>query len=267
MYHQMLSYKESRISYYRYGNGDIPVLCFHGYGENAGTFAFLEDTLGSRYTFHAIDLPCHGETYWRQGLDFTLDDLSGILSLITLSTKSRPVLLGFSLGGRVALSLYESQPDSFSRIVLLAPDGLVVNPWYWLSTQTWAGNRLFRFTMKHPGWFFLLLNGMNKTGRLNASVFKFVNAYIGDPSLRLSLYQRWTVLRKLRPNLTHIRSLIREHKTPVKLLYGKYDRIILSSRGEKFRKGIEEYCSIEILHAGHQVLQSKYLPVIAEALK
>jgi len=267
MHHQLLSYKESLISYYRFGSGGIPVICFHGYGQNAGAFAFLENEAGSQFTFHAIDLPYHGETAWKQGLNFSLDDLWQILSLMPFDIESKPVLLGFSLGGRVALSLYGSQSGAFRKIVLLAPDGLVVNPWYWLSTQTFAGNRLFRFTMKHPAWFFLFLKGMNKTRRLNASVFKFVKAYIGDPSLRLSLYQRWTVLRKLKPHLALIKSQIRKHKTPVKLLYGKYDRIILSSRGEKFVKGIEEYCEIEILHAGHQVLQPRYASVIAAALK
>lgn len=267
MHCQLLPYKESVIRYCRFGKGPIPVICFHGYGENAGSFEFLGNSLGSQYTFHAIDLPYHGETVWKQGLDFSLNDLWQILSHLPLDQDSKPVLFGFSLGGRVALSLYESRPATFRKLVLLAPDGLVINPWYWLSTQTFIGNRLFRFTMKKPGWFFLLLKGMNRTGRVNASVYKFVNAYIGDPALRISLYQRWTVLRKLKPGLGHIKSLIREHKTPVRLLYGRHDRIILSSRGEKFRNGIAEYCDIWVLNAGHQVLQSKYLPAIETALK
>jgi pimeloyl-ACP methyl ester carboxylesterase len=81
------------------------------------------------------------------------------------------------------------------------------------------------------------------------------------------LYQRWTVLRKLKPDLSLIKSFIRKYKTPVHLLYGKHDRIILPERGEKFRKGIEAHCSINILPAGHQVLQEKYVPQIREALK
>lgn len=268
MQHQLLTYRDSAISYYRFGNGPKQVLCFHGYGENAQTFAFLEASIGNEYSFHAIDLPFHGQTVWKQSLDFTVTDLQQIISLLQLkATNSKPVLLGYSLGGRVALSLYQSQPEDFSKLVLLAPDGLLMNPWYWLSTQTMAGNRLFRFTMKYPGWFFGTLQGLNKMGRVNASVFKFVNSYIGNPELRTLLYQRWTVLRKLKPDLPLIRSLIMKYQTPIHLLYGKHDRIILPERGEQFRKGIEEYCSVNILPAGHQLLQEKYVGKIGEALR
>lgn len=270
MQHQLLIYRDSALSYYRFGNGPKQVLCFHGYGENAQSFAFLEEPIGNEYTFHAIDLPFHGQTVWKQGLDFTVNDLQQIISLLPDQLKtanSKPVLLGFSLGGRVALSLYQSQPENISKLVLMAPDGLLMNPWYWLSTQTMLGNGLFRVTMKYPGWFFGTLKGLNKMGQVNASVFKFINSYIGNPEVRRLLYQRWTVLRKLKPNLPLIRSFIRKYKTPVHLLYGKHDRIILPERGEKFRKGIEAYCTINILPAGHQVLQKKYVEQIREALK
>ncbi|MEI9943928.1 MAG: hypothetical protein WDN26_06855 [Chitinophagaceae bacterium] len=151
-------------------------------------------------------------------------------------------------------------------MILLAPDGLKVNFWYWLSTQTWIGNRLFAFTMKHPSWFFGFLKILNRLGFVNASIFKFVNYYIGDKEVRKQLYERWTVLRKLNPGLKKTKSLIKENKTKVVLVYGKHDRIILSTRGEKFRKGIEEYCTLNIINAGHQVLHEKYAGEIVEAL-
>jgi pimeloyl-ACP methyl ester carboxylesterase len=267
MYHQLLSYKASLISYYRFGNGPVPVLCFHGYGEDASSFRFLEDTSTQQFSFHAIELPFHGNTVWNDGLNFTVFDLEEIIKQLRLPTDAKPILMGYSLGGRVALTLYQQSPGSYSKLILIAPDGLLMNPWYWLSTQTFLGNRLFRFTMHHPGWFFFVIKMMNRTGQVNASVFKFVNAYIGNPDLRFALYSRWTVLRKLRPDLKKIRSLIREHQIPVNLIYGKYDRIILPVRGEKFRKGIEEYCSIKVLNGGHQILQKKYIAAIIEALE
>jgi len=220
------------------------------------------------YSFHAIDLPFHGKTDWKEGLNFSSEDLQQIIrQILAEQTGPKPILLGFSLGGRVALSFYQSGPALVEKLVLLAPDGLVVNPWYWLSTQTWLGNRLFYFTMKYPAWFFGTLNALNKTGRVNISVYKFVKSYIRDPALRLSLYQRWMALRNMKPGLKKIKSFISEHKTPVHLLYGQHDRIILSKRGERFREGIEQYCHITILPAGHQVLQEKHLQEIAGALQ
>ena len=148
----------------------------------------------------------------------------------------------------------------------MAPDGLKVNFWYWLATQTWLGNKFFALTMKKPGWFFGLLKLMNKLKLINASIFKFVKHYIGDTEVRRLLYARWTTLRKLTPNLHIIKNQIRENKTPVRLIYGKHDRIILSSVGEKFKRGIEQQCTLSVIHSGHQILHEKHIEEILPAL-
>jgi pimeloyl-ACP methyl ester carboxylesterase len=258
-----LDYKNSQISYLRFGNGPRPVLCFHGYGEEADSFAFLEKYLGQEFTFYSIDLPYHGQTKWNEGLNVKTVDLSTIVNEILNAAPGthprKPFLMGFSLGGRVALSLYQNHPPSFEKLVLLAPDGLKVNFWYWLSTQTWPGNRLFGFTMKHPGWFFSFLKLLNKLGMVNASIFKFINYYIGDQKVRKDLYDRWTGLRKLKPDIAAIKSEIEKQGTTVHLIYGVHDRIMLPSIGERFRRGIEKNCSISIIHSGHQVLHEKHI--------
>ena len=270
---QHFTYRNSTIGYYRFGSGSKVAICFHGFGENAAMFGFLANYAGNQYTFYAIDLPFHGKTEWKDGLNFTSTDLQQIVEEIlqknnhTLPTKNYSLsLLGFSLGGRMALSLYQAMPDKIQKLILLAPDGLKMNFWYWLATQTWLGNKFFAFTMKKPGWFFGFLKLLNKLKLVNASIFKFVNYYIGDAEVRRLLYARWTTLRKLRPNLRRIKNQIRGNKTPVRLVYGKHDRIILSSVGEKFRKGIEEHCAITIINSGHQVLHEKHIQEILPAL-
>lgn len=268
-----LIYKNSSIGYLRFGSGPKKAICFHGYGEDAPTFEFFAKYAGNQYTFYSIDLPFHGKTGWNEGLSFTLKDLTlildGILDIKTEKTQTQNPklsLIGFSLGGRIALSLYQSMPERVEKLILLAPDGLKVNFWYWLSTQTWLGNKFFAFTLKHPGWFFGFLKVLNKLRLVNASIFKFVKYYIGDKEVRQLLYARWTTLRKLKPCLKKIRSLINNNKTSVHLIYGLHDRIILSSVGEKFRKGIEEHCTLSVIHSGHQVLHEKHVREILPAL-
>ena len=120
--------------------------------------------------------------------------------------------------------------------------------------------------MKKPGWFFGLLKIMNKLKLVNTSIFKFVTFYIGDADVRQLLYTRWTSFRKLKPNTNKIKSCIREYKTPLRFIYGKHDRIILSSVGQKFSKGIEEHCIITVIHSGHQILDEKHVDDILPAL-
>ncbi|HEX7903710.1 MAG TPA: alpha/beta hydrolase [Chitinophagaceae bacterium] len=274
MEHRLLNYKNSKISYYCFGTGDRPVLCFHGYGEEADSYNFLEKYAGSEFSFYSIDLPFHGKTQWKEELNFTPHDLQQIVEYILHPDNQQPVtsnqqltLMGFSLGGRMALRLYQSQPNQIEKLVLLAPDGLKVNFWYWLATQTWIGNRLFAFTMKHPGWFFGFLKLLNKLKLVNASIFKFVNYYIGDKEVRRLLYERWTTLRKIKPDLAIIKESTRANNIPIRLIYGQHDRIILSSVGEKFKKGIEGQCSLSVIRSGHQVLHEKHVEEILSALR
>jgi pimeloyl-ACP methyl ester carboxylesterase len=114
-------------------------------------------------------------------LNFNVEDLTHIVELIleqvlksnvNTSLSQQLTLLGFSLGARIALTLYEANPEKVERLVLLAPDGLKVNFWYWLATQTWIGNKLFACTMQHPGWFLLFLKLLNKLKLVNSSIFK-----------------------------------------------------------------------------------------------
>lgn len=267
MEQRWLTYKNSVISYYKFGSGPKQTMCFHGYGESAVSFEFLAKYAGDLYSFYALDLPFHGKTDWKEGLNFTTSELQQIVEKITNKENRQLSLIGFSLGGRIALRLYEAIPDKIEKLILLAPDGLKVNFWYWLATQTWLGNKFFAFTMKKPGWFFGFIKLMNKLKLVNASIFKFVNYYIGDAKVRQLLYARWTSLRKIKPDLKKIKQEITANKTPVRLVYGKHDRIILSSVGEKFRKGIEGYCSISVIHGGHQVLHEKHAEEIVSALQ
>lgn len=270
---RLLTYRNSTIAYYRFGSGPRVAICFHGFGEDATMFGFLAEYAGNQYSFYSIDLPFHGKTGWQDGLTFTDSDLLQIIEEILhqnnhdLKTINHKLtLLGFSLGGRIALSLFQLIPEKIEKLVLLAPDGLKVNFWYWLAAQTWLGNKFFHFTMKHPRWFFGFLKMLNKLKLVNASVLRFVYYYIGDAELRRLLYARWTTLRKLKPDLKLIKSFTRKNDIQIRLVYGKYDRIILSSAGERFRKGIEENCELSVIHSGHQVLHEKHINEILPAL-
>ncbi|MBC7948346.1 MAG: alpha/beta hydrolase [Chitinophagaceae bacterium] len=265
-----LKYKSSQINYIRFGSGPKTVVCFHGYGEDSSGFRFLNSLSLTDYLFLAIDLPCHGRTTWNERKAFSINDLLSIVDAILaqqgIEGKLQFSVIGFSLGARVALRLYEKAPERINRLVLLAPDGMKLNFWYWLSTQTWLGNKFFRLTMKHPHWFFGFLKLLNKLGFVNTSIFKFVNAYIGNSKVRDALYNRWTGLRDIRPNLAKIKKEIKINKTPVRLIYGRHDRIILPTRGHRFISGIESHATLTIIDSGHQVLSPRHVSHIQKAL-
>jgi len=263
------SFGLSRIHYSCRGSGNKLLLCFHGYGESSASFDFLEEALGRQFTILAIDLPYHGRTEWQGGFYLDPGDLLVILNKIVAELSCEPKgwwVLGYSMGGRVALQLLELAPEKFRRLVLLATDGLQMNPWYWLATQTALGNRLFRWTMKRPAWLFFLLRTGHNLRLVNPSIYKFTAHYVDDDQARDYLYARWTTMRGFRPRLGRLGVLIRRHRIPVELLYGSYDRIIRWERGERFRRRNTPFCQLMLLPAGHQLLQAKFLEVIVKAL-
>ncbi len=271
---RVLPYRASRISYLCSGKGEKLVLCFHGYGESAAHFSFLPPYLPGSYSFCAIDLPFHGDTEWKEKEGLTPDHLAAIVRLLLQQQAAAGgpddpeiILLGFSLGGRIALQLYQMQLFRISKLVLLAPDGLKINGWYRLATQTWIGIRLFAFTMRNPGWFYTVLRTLNRLRMVNTSIYKFVDHYIGDAQVRRQLYQRWMALRKIRPDIRLVRRQVQQQATAVRFIYGHYDRIILPTRAERFCQGLEPYCQLQVIEAGHQVLHAKHAAAIAAALQ
>ncbi len=106
-----------------------------------GRLDFCPLPLDQDFTLFAVDLPFHGATEWCEGLDFTPLQLMDILEQILAEhgCQQRMVsLLGYSMGGRIALSIMNQFGLRLGCVVLLAPDGLRLNFWYWLTTQTWG---------------------------------------------------------------------------------------------------------------------------------
>ena len=100
----------------RGGERAKPVLVLlHGWGMNARVFDALADALAEEFDVRALDLPGHGG---RAALaDNTLqawaDDLAGQL-------PDGATLLGWSLGGQVAMRAALDHPHRIARLILLA---------------------------------------------------------------------------------------------------------------------------------------------------
>jgi len=257
-----LPYRSSIIHYHKAGSGTRFLFCFHGYGENATSFSFLTASLGKDYTLISIDLPFHGVTEWNEGYTFTVNDLEQIINNIVPLELQTISLLGYSMGGRISLALMQHMPSKIERVVLVAPDGLHKNFWYWFATTTMFGNRLFRFTMKSPHWFFGIMLFLQRTGLLNKSIFKFAHAYLDDKQERLLLYERWTTMRKFRPKEHLLTRAIKKYSIPLRMLFGSYDRIILSKRSTSLDKK-HDSVMVKSIKAGHQLLQEKHAKHIA----
>ena len=247
------------------GQGPHITVCLHGFGEFARTFEPLAEGLPG-HTLVAIDLPWHGETEWKEGLDLQVDELAGIIASIPEVGYAPFGLMGYSMGGRICLSLLQAVPDRVHYLLLIAPDGLRESFLYRLATRNRAGNRLFRYTMENPAWFLGVLAAGRRAGLVNESIMKFVRMYVDDPPMRRRVYEVWTTMRRFRPDLADIKRKIQRQRLPVYMLFGRYDRIILPAYGQRFVRGLEGIARMDVLDVGHQVLHPRNAEAIAHAL-
>lgn len=93
-----------------------PVLALlHGWGMNARMFERLADLLANDFELRLLDLPGHGgrAALAENTLQTWADDLAAQLPKGT-------ILLGWSLGGQVAMRAALDHPDKIARLILLA---------------------------------------------------------------------------------------------------------------------------------------------------
>ena len=156
-----IPYRQSTIHYRKSGKGQHLVVCFHGFGEFAKTFDPIAASL-TDHTLIAIDLPFHGETIWREGLECSIEEMLEIIRLCPEIGEKPYGLMGYSMGGRIVLSIYEAIPDKISYIVLIAPDGLKVNPMVLVCHTNLNGKTHFQLYHEKPCLVQWLASGWSK---------------------------------------------------------------------------------------------------------
>lgn len=258
-----LTYKNSRIHYRKSGNGARLAICFHGFGTFANTFDWIA-THVEEYTFIAFDLPFHGLTEWNKQY-ITVDELIEIIDICPEVNHRDFALVGYSMGGRISLSILQNIPQRITRLLLLAPDGLHVNRWYWFATQTKIGNKVFYQVMHKPGKFVRMARKAGEYHLVNTGILKFIDRYMDDEGVRTQVYKVWTAFSGFLPKLNQIEKEIRKRSTPVTLIYGRFDNIIPFSGGEQFARRLGEYCRFTVLDCGHQVLHIRNAQYIADS--
>jgi pimeloyl-ACP methyl ester carboxylesterase len=112
-----------RVYSERRGQGQ-PIVFLHGMGSSSATWTAQLDALEDRFLLVAWDLLGHGQSpvlpdpalYSRDGALEDLDDVIATLS----DGKEKPVLVGHSLGGYLALAYAATRPGAVRGLVVMA---------------------------------------------------------------------------------------------------------------------------------------------------
>lgn len=105
--------------YQRQGSGS-PLVLLHGFTGSTRSWADLTDALSSRMDIIAVDLLGHGQTAspeaaHRYAIENAAQDVVAIVKQLGIDRFS---LLGYSMGGRLALFLAHRYPETIKALVL-----------------------------------------------------------------------------------------------------------------------------------------------------
>lgn len=223
----------------------LPLVCLHGWGLNRHVF----DGLRARWagTVLALDLPGHGGCAMAGGVANTLD---AWVDVLLPQLPSRCVLLGWSLGGQLALRLAQREPARIERLVLVATTPRFVAGADWLpgmapaALQRFADGLARDWQATLAEFLQLQVRGSRDAAEALAQLQQVVAAQGGaDPQALAAGLQ---ILRD-----SDLRSAAATVTLPTLVLSGQHDRVTHPDAGAWLANALPRARYVQIARAGH----------------
>ncbi len=116
----------------RWSSEGVPALLVHGFGNEAHIWDDFAPTLADAYETLALDLRGHGDSDWdEQGRYDYENHQADVEAVVSALGFDRLVIVGHSLGGRVAMRFAAAHPEKMAGLVIvdsapeLDPRGIV----------------------------------------------------------------------------------------------------------------------------------------------
>jgi pimeloyl-[acyl-carrier protein] methyl ester esterase len=242
------------------GSGPALVL-LHGWGLNVRVWDGLAATLCDRFRIIAVDLPGHGRSVWlpeRSSLEQQATQIAETVAAIAGEYS----LLGWSLGGQIALQLAGAQrAAAVDRLVLIATTPRLIAGDDWphgapaerLEAQATGLETDYRRTVSD----FLELqvrgsaSGVETLAQLRAALFAH-----GFPGLA-ALARDLELLHE-----TDLRARLADITLPTLVIAGQYDRVTLPAASHALADSLPNARYVELRRAAHAPFLS-HLPQLA----
>lgn len=258
------------LAYRTFGHGPAAVIAFHGFGRTGADFDVLVPALGEACTIYAFDLHFHGKSPSypeRSSKPFTTHELAVFFTafLDKINTQ-KAILLGYSLGGRIALSLLTTMPERTERLVLVAPDGLKTRPWYRYLAGTPVGEWAYRRFVEHPEKIHLVVDGLRATRLMSQKMHRFLKGQTDSQAKRMLVRDVWLSFRSIEPALELVAVTAKEGGISINMFFGEFDSVIKPHFGKKLHDLAPEVVTQENLPFGHVLLTPELGKALAKLI-
>jgi len=254
-----IAFSNGRIHYSVFGTGSSSVIAFHGFDQDGSVFQILAERF-SEYQFIAPDLPFHGKSVLtRKQQPITADQVTEIVKLITEEQKiDRFSIMAFSIGARFVWPVLRAFFDRLDAVTLIAPDGLPTSGWHRAATFSKTSRWLFRQVMDNESIIAAVIKTAKSLGITNRQTSVYLQKSAGTADRRSRIYNTWTSLRFLEPDLATLARMIGNNGTKVQIVLAENDNLIDSKRVVRKLKGIQGV-DILLLPCQHHQLLEKYV--------
>jgi len=238
------------LKYRKFGNGPLTMIAFHGFGRDATMFQPYESVFAS-YTIYSVDLYFHGnsENHQPNHLDEHHWELA-FSDFLQREQIDKFSILGFSLGGKLALFTYQLFSEHIENLHLIAPYGIQKNLVEVLVQKTpFLYKKLNRF-VDDPSYLFRLLNLLHSCQLINTTLVKIISRQLDSKQKRFRAFHTMLVYGAVRLDLESIQQSLSMHNPKVHLYLGKYDQVLRLKTLYRYL-GYLKHFSLHVLPSGH----------------
>ncbi|MFI5139126.1 MAG: alpha/beta fold hydrolase, partial [Sphingobacteriales bacterium] len=259
-----------KLHYYKFGEGQQNMLCFHGYGMHGKQFKILETTLGSKYTFYGFDLFFHKET---RLTDQSLQAIKKGISKKELAALfadfcghegiDRFSVIGYSMGTHFATIIVEELASLVDEYIVAAPSSLNPGTLIPFFSKNKAGNKILEKIALSKNALTGMLKFFKRLKFINSDDYKILYSEIGTPELRFNFYACFTYFRFLETDEHRLLQAIEQQNIKSIFIFGKRDKSFPPRIGDRFISKLKN-AEVIILDESHEMIKKSFVTALTK---
>lgn len=256
---QFIEVSGARIHYLDKGSGP-PIVILHGLGGQMGNFTYaLLDRLTDEFRVILMDRPGSGYSQRAQGATGRITEQAAIVAeFVRKLGLERPLLVGHSLGGAIALGVALDHPEAVKALALVAPlthvPKQVPAPFRALDIKSDFLRWLVAWTVATP-------IGIRRGKAILDAIFSPDPAPADFPirgggilGLRpRSFYNTSSDMRAVNLDLWSMAGRYASLRVPVRILYGENDQVLSYRLNGEAMMAKSQMVGLELVAGGHML--------------
>lgn len=256
--------------------GEVPVVvAFHGFARPLEDLRAAHQAWPHPHAMVSIHLPHHGASRplpesGPEDRPIEPEAFNRIIDAIIsreISNAGNRTMLGYSIGGRIALALLVNRPTTWHNVVLLAPDGLKKSPFYAITVHTRLGRWAWFWMDRHEQWVWKWSDALFKWGLISKHLHGFIYFHSSSHAMRMMVWKGWRSHRACWPGHGAIKAAL-EQVPRATFVFGEYDKIIPSRNATRLRRMTrnQQHVTYQTVRSGHNLLKSETMDEIVRCI-